>query len=67
MTRRHFERLAKAVAAAQLDDDTRERVVDQMALMCGEFNERFDYGRFADRVEELDAKYKAEPTMVPVF
>lgn len=55
MTKRHFERLAAALAAARKDctlsecpitDASFEIIADQIALACNAGNPRFDYDRF---------------------
>jgi hypothetical protein len=58
MTRQHFARIAKALQAASKDVAlttnmplTREQydiIVDQLALACGDFNQKFNYDRFVD-------------------
>lgn len=49
MSRRHFNAIARILRASldQPVDYQRDYIADQLAIMCGQENEHFDYDRFA--------------------
>ena len=48
MSKQHFEAIARIMCAATARpiDDRVPYIRDQLAIMCGQYNPRFDHGRF---------------------
>ena len=53
MTKKHFEWAARELAKRYYTDDQAVLIGNFCACMFGQFSDKFDAGRFHDKIEEL--------------